>query len=439
MKPDLWSLKPAIHAARLVVLAFVLELFARADPIPFPQSSSNPVAIFQSAAQDQDSSNRESEGGTPANRESAPVSAPVVGDIPANTDGTHAVQENAKEDEPRNDNRPEGYEKSDVDPNKVVEVGSERIPIKPGSIDDVNAVGTRNIGGRGMGNWYSIESEIKLGRQYASEIEKNTRFVTDPVVSEYVNRIGQNIVKNSDCKVPFTIRVIDSNEVNAMALPGGFLYMNSGLILSTDEEAEMAGVMAHEIAHVCAHHAARQLTRTNYTQLGMIPVVMLTGSGWTAFGIYEATQFVVPLAFLKFSRSFEAEADYLGIQYAYRTGYDPQAIITFFEKIQALEKRKPGAVSKAFSAHPQTPDRIVHSQQAIARVLPAREQYVVTTSEFDDVKARLARIQTKRRLIDPKMEGPSLRRASAANDSDEQKADSREGRPTLQRREQQED
>ena len=173
-----------------------------------------------------------------------------------------------------------------------------------------------------------------------------------------MNRIGQNIVKNSDCKVPFTIKVIDSDEINAMALPGGFFYVNSGLILNADEEAELAGVMAHETAHVCAHHAVREQTRMNYAQLGTIPLIMMTGYSWTGYGIYEATQFAVPLTFLKFSRDFEAQADYLGIQYMYRSGYDPQAFISFFEKVQALEKRKPGLVAKAFSDHPQTPDRI---------------------------------------------------------------------------------
>ncbi len=198
--------------------------------------------------------------------------------------------------------------------------------VKAGSVQDVNAVGTRNIGARGMGNWYSTESEIKMGKQYADEIEKSTRFITDPVVTEYVNRIGQNLVKNSDCKVPFTIKVIDTDEINAMALPGGFFYVNSGLILAADEEAELAGVMAHEIAHVCAHHAAREMTRANYAQIGMVPLIMMTGYSWTGYGIYEATQLMIPITFLEFSREFEAQADYLGIQYMYRAGYDPAGI-----------------------------------------------------------------------------------------------------------------
>jgi predicted Zn-dependent protease len=328
-----------------------------------------------------------------------------------------------------------------VNPDKVVEVGSEKVNVKPGSIDDVNSVGNRDIGGRGMGNWYSTDTEIKMGKMYSMEIEKSTKFITDPVVVEYVNRIGQNIVKNSDCKVPFTIKVIDSDEINAMALPGGFFYVNSGLILNADEEAELAGVMAHETAHVCAHHAVREQTRANYAQLGTIPLIFI--GGWTGYGLYEAASIGVPMTFLKFSREFEAQADYLGVQYMYRAGYDPQAFISFFEKIQALEKRKPGMVSRAFSDHPQTPDRILHSQEEIAKILPARDEYTVTTSEFDDVKARLARIENKRRLTDTKDgKKPSLRRASTGTDdkndpTSSSTTTSADDKPTLHRRDDQ--
>jgi predicted Zn-dependent protease len=329
-----------------------------------------------------------------------------------------------------------------VDPEKVVEPGSQKINVKAGSIEDVSAVGNRDIGGRGLGNWYSVDSEIKMGKMYASEVDKSSRFITDSVVNEYVNRVGQNIVKNSDCKVPFTIKIIDSDEINAFALPGGFFYVNSGLILNADEEAELAGVMAHETAHVCAHHAAREMTRMNYAQLGTIPLIFL--GGWTGYGIYEASGLAVPMTFLMFSREFEAQADFLGVQYMYRAGYDPQAFISFFEKVQALEKRKPGLVAKAFADHPQTPDRILHSQEEIARILPPRDEYTVTTSEFDDVKARLARIENKRRLTDSKdMKKPSLRRAStgtndptspSSTSTDPNSSDPTD-QPTLHRRE----
>jgi predicted Zn-dependent protease len=336
----------------------------------------------------------------------APGTTPVGGDTPA---GTPSKQ-------PAPGPTPVGGDTpvTAVNPDKVIEPGSQKANVKPGSIDDVNAVGNRDIGARGVGNWYSTDTEIKMGKMYSMEIEKSTKFITDPVVTEYVNRIGQNIVKNSDCKVPFTIKVIDSDEINAMALPGGFFYVNSGLILNADEEAELAGVMAHETAHVCAHHAVREQTRMNYAQLGTIPLIFI--GGWTGYGIYEAASIGVPITFMKFSREFEAQADYLGVQYMYRAGYDPQAFISFFEKVQALEKRKPGAVAKVFADHPQTPDRIQHSQEEIARILPARDQYTVTTSEFDDVKARLARIENKRRLTDSKdTKKPSLRRASTGS------------------------
>ena len=311
--------------------------------------------------------------------------------------------------------------------------------IKKGSEDDVDAVGTRNIGGRGMGNWYSVNSEISMGKQYSMEIEKSAHMVTDPVIVEYVNRVGQNIVKNSDCKVPFTIKVIDSDEINAMALPGGFFYVNSGLIMAADEEAEMAGVMAHETAHVCAHHAARELTRMNYAQIGSIPLIIFTQGSWTGYGIYEAAQLAVPISFLEFSREFEAEADWLGLQYMYKAGYDPQAFIQFFEKIDALEKHKPGTLAKVFADHPQTPDRIAHSEEEIATIMPAKPDYVVTTSEFDDVKTRLARIENKRKLND-KSNGnaPTLRRVGGTNNDPNNpngtSSTTDDDRPTLGRR-----
>ena len=373
----------------------------------------------------------------PPTTQPAPGTAPVAGDTPAS----------APSKPPAPGTTPVGGDTAatTVNPDKVIEPGSQKVNVKPGSIEDVSAVGNRDIGGRGVGNWYSTDYEIKMGRAYAAEVEKSTKLITDPVITEYVNRIGQNIVKNSDCKVPFTIKVIDSDEINAFALPGGFFYVNSGLILNADEEAELAGVMAHETAHVCAHHAMREMTRLNYAQIGMVPVMILVG-GWTGYGIYEGAQLALPVTFFKYDRQFEAQADYLGLQYMYRAGYDPQAFITFFEKVQALQKHKPGLVSKAFTDHPQTPDRILHSQEEIARILPPRDEYTVTTSEFDDVKARLARIENKRRLTDTKKGAkPSLRKAgtgtgdptSPSGSSSPSSTSKDDDKPTLHRRDDQ--
>jgi len=425
-------------AAAAAAFALVLASagWAQSTPQSDPAPSSTPPATTQSTAPSDNSS-----------AEPAPGTTPVAGDSQPTPKDEKAKKSDKKKDKNKKDSDHDpnaGTEpvKGDVaaaavDPEKVIAPGSEMKSIKPGSIDDVSAVGNRDIGGRGMGNWYSTDTEIKMGKGYASEIEKSTKFINDTVVTEYVNRIGQNIVKNSDCKVPFTIRVIDSDEINAMALPGGFFYVNSGLILNADEEAELAGVMAHETAHVCAHHAVREQTRLNYAQLGTIPLIFI--GGWTGYGIYEAASIGVTITFMHFSREFEAQADYLGVQYMYKAGYDPQAFISFFEKIQALEKRKPGAVAKVFADHPQTPDRILHSQEEIARILPAKDEYTVTTSEFDDVKARLARIENKRRLTDSKdTKRPSLRRASTdPNAQGDDKNSNSDDRPTLHRREDQ--
>lgn len=306
----------------------------------------------------------------------------------------------------------------------------EKPKVKAGSKDDVEAVGKRDMGGKGLGNWYSIEREVSMGKQYAAMIESSVKMVSDPVVSEYVNRVGQNLVRNSDAKVPFTIKVIDSDEVNAFALPGGFFYVNSGLVLAADEEAELAGVMSHEIAHVAARHATRQMTRGNLVNLASIPLIFVGGG--IGYAVRSAAGLGLPLTFLRFSRGFEEEADFLGLQYMYKAGYDPQAYITFFEKIQAKEKKKPGTLAKAFSTHPQTPDRISKTQREIARILPAREQYVISTSEFDNVKIRLAAIENRRKTVGPARDDqPSLRRSKS---KDKKGQTTEEDRPTLQRR-----
>jgi predicted Zn-dependent protease len=278
-----------------------------------------------------------------------------------------------------------------------------------------------------------VEKQIALGKQYARQVEATVKLIQDPVITEYVNRVGQNNVRNSDAKVPLTIKVIDSDEINAFVLPGGFFYVNSGLILAADEEAELAGVMAHEIGHAAACHAARENTRSNLLNLASIPLVLVGGP--IGYAGYEAAGLPPPVTFLHFSRGFEAEADYLGLQYMYKAGYDPNAFISFFEKLQAQEKKKPGALAKAFSTHPQTPDRIEKSQQEIARILPARAEYIVATSEFEDVKERRAALENRHKLIDPEeQKKPTLRRASSGADKSSQDSKNDDGRPTLKRR-----
>ncbi len=310
--------------------------------------------------------------------------------------------------------------------------------VKPGSEKDVNSIGNRGVG-KGI-NLYSLEREIALGKQAAMEVEKSSKLVTDPVVTEYVNRVGQNIVRNSDCKVPFTIKVIDSDQINAFALPGGFFYVNTGLILRADEEAELAGVMGHETAHVCARHGTKTATKGEIAQFATIPLILLGPGGWAGYGLYEGLNVAIPLGFLKFSRDQEREADYLGLQYMYKAGYDPNAFISIFEKLEAEERKHPGSIPKVFSDHPPTPDRIQKAQEEIATILPARDEYIVTTSEFDLVKARLRKIENKNKLNDTKSnDKPTLRtRTEQQQDkTDKQQPttdDSDPDRPVLKKR-----
>jgi predicted Zn-dependent protease len=283
--------------------------------------------------------------------------------------------------------------------------------VKPGSEADVNAIGNRSVG-HGP-DFYSLQNEIAIGKRMAQEVDKSAKFVDDPVVVEYVNRVGQNLVRNSDAQVPFTIKVIDSDQVNAFALPGGFFYVNSGVILHADEESEMAGVMAHEIAHVCARHGTRQQTKGDIIQMAMIPAMIFIPYSWAGYAIYQGINLAIPLTFLKFTRDEEREADYLGTQYMYKAGYDPNSFVSFFEKVIAIEKKQPGTVPKVFSSHPPTPDRVEAVQKEIATILPARDQYIVTTSEFDTVKKRMQLYEMNQKVKDQAPGKPTLRKKTA--------------------------
>ena len=300
---------------------------------------------------------------------------------------------------------------------------------------DPDQIGNRDVS-KGI-NFYSIEKEIALGKQMAQEVERQAKIVDDPIIAEYVNRIGQNLVRNSDAKVPFTIKVIDSEEINAFALPGGFFFVNTGILLNADNEAEMAGVMAHEIAHVAARHGTRQASRGELVNYGSIPLIFL--GGWAGYGIRQAAGLAVPMGFLKFSRGFESEADLLGLEYMYKAGYDPTCFVDFFEKIQSLEKRKPGTMSKIFSDHPPTGDRITKAQEMIQKYLKEKPEYVVTTSEFNDVKARAMAMHNRKAIDNSKDSNrPTLRRnpngTIDSNGNEQAPQPDQDDRPTLKRR-----
>ena len=300
---------------------------------------------------------------------------------------------------------------------------------------DPDAIGDRDVSS-GV-NFYSLEHEIAMGKQLAQEVERQAKIIDDPVIAEYVNRVGQNIVLNSDAKVPFTIKVLDTEEVNAFALPGGFFFVNSGLILKAETEAELAGVMAHEIAHVACRHGTRNASKAEMMQIGAIAGSIFLG-GWTGYAIYQGMGLAIPMGYLAFSRAAEREADYYGLQYMYKSGYDPTAFVDFFEKLQTMQKKKPGSVSKVFATHPMNDDRIKAAQEEIQTILKPMPEYVVNTSEFNDVKNRLAMLHNRRKpdsQEDPNR--PRLRRNTNGpvdSGGGSTTTDNGDDRPTLKRR-----
>src|SRR5207302_3139616 len=264
--------------------------------------------------------------------------------------------------------------------------------------EDPTMIGKRNINkgifSHGILGASGTESEVKLGRQLAAEVEKEAKFVDDPIITEYVNRVGQNIVLHSDAKVPFTIKVIDSDEVNAFALPGGFFFVNKGLILAADNEAELAGVMAHETGHVAARHAMENERKMQVIHYGMLAGILL-GGGIIGNVLYNGGGFFEGMAFLKFSRAAEEEADRLGVQYMWAAGYDPNAMATMFEKLEAKNKKKPGTPARMVTEHPAPADRRA-AAIALAARFPERDEYVISSSEFQRVKNRLLRLSNAR-------------------------------------------
>ncbi len=276
---------------------------------------------------------------------------------------------------------------------------------------DLSRIGQREIG-QGV-NFFSIEKEIALGRELSMEVEQSARLLTDPAVNEYINRTGQILVQHSDCKVPFVIKVVDDDEVNAFALPGGFFYINTGAILAADDEAELAGVMAHEIAHVCARHATRNLTKSEITQYASLPLIFFGGP--VVYAVRQVASIAMPMSFLKFSRDAEREADLLGIEYQYAAGYDPTAFVDFFEKLEGEEKEPHSFIARAFMTHPMTEDRVRRAESEL-EMLPDRESYITDTSEFDAIRDRVSRLTHGRALQGGGRPHPTLRRRTGTQD-----------------------
>ncbi len=290
-------------------------------------------------------------------------------------------------------------------------------------LDDLADIGHRGVGS-GL-NFYSMEKEIALGKMLAQQVESTERIMHDPVLNEYVNRVAQNLVRHSDAHFPLTVKIVDSKVINAEALPGGYFFVNSGLILAANNESEMAGPMAHEIAHIADRDGTRQMTKAELVNYATLPLWFVGGIG--GFVGRTVAGLAIPMTFLKFDRSIEAKADFLGLEYMYEAGYDPQSFVRFFQQIEAENKRHPGFIARSFETHPPTANRIKAAENEIDTVLPAKKQYVLDTSEFERMKARLARLEQAYSMTNPHGPNrPSLRHPERNGQAPK--------RPTLKRR-----
>ena len=256
------------------------------------------------------------------------------------------------------------------------------------ALEDINRIGRRNV--TGVLNFFTLRQEFELGSALARQVNERVQIIDDPAITEYANRIGQKIARNSDIKVPLSIKVLRDETVNAFALPGGFFYVNTGLILAARDEAELAGVMGHEIAHIAGRHGVRQASRGMLASLTAdILLEAFGGDNWGTVVAVTAANIALPVTFLKFSREFEKKADFLGMQYLYKSGYDPLAMVSFFERLSAREKEKTGFIAAAFRTHPLSRKRVMLLQQAIDELLPDQPTYIVSASDFDAIKARV--------------------------------------------------
>lgn len=293
--------------------------------------------------------------------------------------------------------------------------------------DDPSQIGNRDVG-KGV-NFYSLEKEMALGKALAQQVQRQAKMVDDPLLSEYLNRLCQNLGRNSDAQVPLSCQLIDGEEPNAFALPGGYIFVYTGLIKIADEEDELAGAVAHEIAHVAARHMTRQATKNEIANMATIPLSVLLG-GWTGYAARQGAGLAIPMTFLKLNRADESEADYLGVQYMYAAGYDPNGALSVFEKIESLRKTKPGLMARVVSTHPMDADRIRKTQEEIQQILPDKPEYVVSTSEYRAMRDRLIGLGDRRKTDD--QDGrPRLRVAPGSGAPPEQ--DGGGQRPTIRR------
>lgn len=246
------------------------------------------------------------------------------------------------------------------------------------------AAGCSSGGGGGF-NLMSLEDEWRLGQQLEADIARQMRIVNDPIIAGYVNKVGQRMVRQTAmANLPWKFHVVNDPEINAFNIPGGHVYVTTGLIAATDSASELAGVMSHEIAHGVERHATEQMSKAY--GLNILAAVLLGQNP----PVYQQilAQILGTGAIARFSRTAENEADDLGVRFMYQAGYDPRGMVTMFEELLSRRQRAPGSIQKFFATHPLTEDRISNVTSEIAK-LPPRSDLITTEAEFTRVRNRV--------------------------------------------------
>jgi beta-barrel assembly-enhancing protease len=255
----------------------------------------------------------------------------------------------------------------------------------------------------------TINKETRIGQAMAREVERVSRIIDDPATTQYLNNLAQNLARNSEASFPIQVKIIESDVKNELVLPGGFLYVNDGLILQAETEPELAGALAYGIAYGTLRCGEGHVVPDDPMQIGSMAAFIFEPYGWAGYRVYEGMNLAIPLTYLKEERKLVLAADRLGLSYLHQTGYDPRESVSLLERI-SLSLAKSKNESNALSAFPPLAVRLDCMRKEIAKVFPALETEAVLSSEFEKAKDRLS---SRKRVGPESVPRPTLRQSPA--------------------------